>query len=387
MNYGFTITELGWNLLSKLLTGDQLKLTRIMVGSGRVTDTTNPASLTDLIAPVAPATSTAPIINGKTISFVVEYRSDLNGGLEEGFWLNEFGIYAEAENGEIMLYYGTLGDYPQYVTPYTNGSVDIRRYPVSITLSSEIDVVINYNPDAFVTSDDLENYISSIGLNLFAPLNHAASHAIGGYDTIEPESIGAATTNHTDPTGLNGVANNHLYGHVKLTDNANTDWDVNDGIAATPIAVKTVNDSKADINHTHNGLLPSGGATGQLLAKRTSTDNDVEWVDTPIDMTVQYTTITIRAAAWDETKTCTVKAADISPTDYVIISPILRSATQENRQQELAEYSRISQATPLDGNLYLAAFGDNTPSMDLQVFCRIEKTTGAQGHCVISGKN
>lgn len=136
-----------------------------------------------------------------------------------------------------------------------------------------------------------------------------------------------------------------------------------------------------------NGGLPGGGEAGQLLAKRSATDHDVEWVNAPTGTAVLYTTIIIRAAAWDETKTCMVKAADISPTDYVIISPILRSATQENRQQELAEYSRISQATPLDGNLYLAAFGDNTPSMDLQVFCRIEKITGAQGHCVISGKN
>lgn len=161
MNYGFTITSAGWTLLTKLLTGAELEISRIMVGSGRVPDETNPATLTDLVAPVAQATSTTPQIEDKTVSFVVEYRSDLNGGLEEGFWLNEFGIYAQdPDEGEILLYYATLGDFPQYVSAYTSGSVDIRRYPVSITLTDELNVVIAYPALAFMTAEDVEEYIT-----------------------------------------------------------------------------------------------------------------------------------------------------------------------------------------------------------------------------------
>lgn len=168
MNYGFTITSAGWTMLTKLLAGDRIELTRVMVGKGRVPDDTNPASLTDLVAPVALATSTVPLIQGKTVSFVVEYRSDLNGGLEEGFWLNEFGVYAmDPELGEILLYYATLGDYPQYVSAYTSGSVDIRRYPVSVTLTSELEVVIAYPALAFMTSDDVDEYFRVTALPIF----------------------------------------------------------------------------------------------------------------------------------------------------------------------------------------------------------------------------
>lgn len=36
---------------------------------------------------------------------------------------------------------------------------------------------------------------------------------------------------------------------------------------------------KSDTNHTHDGLIPSGGTTGQVLAKASNTDKDVTWID------------------------------------------------------------------------------------------------------------
>ena len=62
------------------------------------------------MAPVAAATSTVPTYDGASVKMIVEYRSDLNGGLDEGFWLNEFGIYAyDPDEGEVLIYYGCLG--------------------------------------------------------------------------------------------------------------------------------------------------------------------------------------------------------------------------------------------------------------------------------------
>lgn len=160
--YGFIIPAKGWNLLTKLLAGELLVITRVMVGSGRLADNTEPAALTGLVQPVAAGTSTVPQINKNTCSFVVEYRSDLNGGLQKGFWLNEFGVYAlDPDEGEILLYYGTLGEYPQYVSEYSGGSIDIKRFPVSIVLTDEVNVEINYPAIAFMTAEDVANYIKN----------------------------------------------------------------------------------------------------------------------------------------------------------------------------------------------------------------------------------
>lgn len=159
MDYGFTITKQGWHLLAKLVTGATLKITRVVMGSGKVPEGVNPGEMTDLVQPVALATSTVPVADDRQVSFIVEYRSDLNGGLKDGFWLNEFGIFADDPDlGEVLLYYATLGDYPQYVSAFTGSSVDIRRYPVSIALSDCADVQLSYPANAWMTSEDVAKY-------------------------------------------------------------------------------------------------------------------------------------------------------------------------------------------------------------------------------------
>ena len=159
MAYGFMITVEGRKLLAKLVAGSQLEITRVMVGSGDVEEGQSPAYFTDLVQPVAQATSTLPVAKEDTVSFVVEYRSDLNGGLEEGFWLKEFGVFARDGEEEILLYYATLGDFPQYVTAYKKGAVDIRRYPVSIMLTDGVDLILEYPAIAFITEERVKEIL------------------------------------------------------------------------------------------------------------------------------------------------------------------------------------------------------------------------------------
>ena len=104
-------------------------------------------------AAVDRATSTTPIRTGDAVSLTVEYRSDLDGGLEEGFSINEYGLFARtADSAETLIFYGCLGDHPQWVSPAAPGvAPDIRDYPVTIQISSEVNVQINYHADAFIT--------------------------------------------------------------------------------------------------------------------------------------------------------------------------------------------------------------------------------------------
>ena len=156
MEAGFTITKQGWHLLAKLLAGDKLEISKIMVGSGKVPEGVNPGEITELVRPVALATSTVPQVEDKQVSFIVEYRNDLNGGLAEGFWLNEFGVYAnDPDEGEVLLYYATMGDYPQYVAAYNGQAVDVRRYPVVIALSECYNVELKPPAGAWVTFEEL----------------------------------------------------------------------------------------------------------------------------------------------------------------------------------------------------------------------------------------
>ena len=159
MNYGFVVTAAGLNLIASLLAEETLEITSVWVGNGRTDDTSDPVQFTDLISPIALATSTTPVVNNRQAEFVVQYRNDLNGGLATGFFLNEFGVFArklgDTAPGQL-IYYGSLGDYPQWVQPASVGALDVRSYPVSIGLSSDANVSLNYPAVAFLTAEDLQ---------------------------------------------------------------------------------------------------------------------------------------------------------------------------------------------------------------------------------------
>ena len=155
MVYGFAVTRQGLDLIMKLLIPEQLVLTRVMVGSGRAPDGADIANFTDLIQPVAQATSTVPVVANHLLQFIVEYRNEFSPGLP-GFNINEYGVFAQDPDiGEIMIYYGSLGDYPEWVHPFSPGELNVRRYPVSIGLTNDVTVIAAYPQVAFMTAEDV----------------------------------------------------------------------------------------------------------------------------------------------------------------------------------------------------------------------------------------
>ena len=169
MDYGYSITDAGRYLIARLLAGDKLVLTRVMVGSGRIPDDVRMAGVKKLYAPVAPATTGNVYADGGVAKMTVEYRSDLNGGLEKGFWLREFGIFADdPSEGEILLLYATLGDFPQYVAPYKKGGgIDVRRFPISIAIGEDRAILADFNASLFMTAEDVKNlYETEISVDI-----------------------------------------------------------------------------------------------------------------------------------------------------------------------------------------------------------------------------
>lgn len=178
--YGFVITNAGYELIAKLVSGKTLNLSRIMVGSGAVPDGTDPRELKNLVAPVAAGTSTKPTYDGTTVRMTIEYRSDLNGGLDAGFWLREFGVYAfDPDKGEVLIYYGTLGDRPQYVSAASDTGVDVRRFPVGIVIGEGLGVTVDYHCEAWMTAEDVSEYCT---VTLLPELLEEAKKLISAHD-------------------------------------------------------------------------------------------------------------------------------------------------------------------------------------------------------------
>ena len=161
MGYEVTMTKTGYELQAKLFAeGGSFPITRVEVGKGVCPVGTDPARLTGLVEPVAPATYTTPRREGCEVSLTVEYRSDLGGGLEEPFQIREFGVFAAGADGvEFLLLYGDLSDYPESVVPQKYGGC-VRRYPVKIVIGPDARVEWAYPAGAWVIHEELAQAIS-----------------------------------------------------------------------------------------------------------------------------------------------------------------------------------------------------------------------------------
>ena len=156
--YGFVVTTAGLGMLAQAAAGETLIITGVQVGKGVVASRSAALALTALIDPVAAATSSEPVVAGGQLSLIVEYRNDMDGGLEAGFDLSEFGIFARVGSGSpALIYYASLGDSPQPVQAEAEG-LDIHRFPVAIAVTGEVAVTLDYPAGAFVTADDLDGF-------------------------------------------------------------------------------------------------------------------------------------------------------------------------------------------------------------------------------------
>lgn len=162
MFYGFVITEAGNALLASMVAGQTLTITGVTMDKGTAESAEAARQLTAPIDPGPDGTSTVPTVDGNAVNMIVEYRSDLNGGLQEGFWIGGFSIFGKVGDGEeTMIGYGSLGDAKQYVSAYVSGTApDVRRYPISITVTTGIQVDVNYPAEAWMTAEDVADYFN-----------------------------------------------------------------------------------------------------------------------------------------------------------------------------------------------------------------------------------
>ncbi len=156
--FGCAVTGAGLRLIAKLIANEEdLRICRVLMGSGSAPEGTYIGDLTNLVEPVAEGTVSEPVRSESTVSMFVEYRSDMNGGLKEGFVIREFGVFAMDGEEEVMIYYGDLSKYPQYIGPYT-GCQDIRRYPISLTVAEGSQVKLEGLPSLVMTLEDMKDY-------------------------------------------------------------------------------------------------------------------------------------------------------------------------------------------------------------------------------------
>ncbi len=156
---GFAVTSAGRNLFAKLTaTARPLNFSRVVFGTGKLPEgsvETDLLTMTALVEPLAEGTYTTPIYKNDTVSMILEFRSDLNGGLAKTVWLNEFGLFAaDPDGGEVLVCYGNLGDCPDSVLAFKDGANTVRYYPITIVIGAVPEVNITVPAGSYLTSGD-----------------------------------------------------------------------------------------------------------------------------------------------------------------------------------------------------------------------------------------
>lgn len=155
-------------MLARASAGETLTLTGVKAGSGTVSSETAAKALTGLVSVECDGTSSAPAVSGGQVSMIVEIRNDVEGGLDTGFLLSEFGVFAKVGDDQpALLYYAALGgDKAQQVLAYSEG-LDVHRFPVAIAVTGEIAVTLGYPAGAFVTQEELEASLAQLDMSGF----------------------------------------------------------------------------------------------------------------------------------------------------------------------------------------------------------------------------
>ena len=213
MKYGYKVTTKGRELLAALLaTGKDLEIMRVAVGSGKVSEDTNLADMTDLVEYVAEGTIAQRRHVDNVLYLTVQYASNDTPGLP-AFYLAEFIVWARhpVTGAEEVLLYATLGDYTQPVMAYAEDrEPDVRQYPLALVLSDEINVTISC-PAGLVTYEDLHSAVDTACKDMVGTL------ASGGIKKTLEATVRADQW-QSDPNPTNG----YIY-YYDLTDPAITD--------------------------------------------------------------------------------------------------------------------------------------------------------------------
>lgn len=276
-SYGAAVTAKGLQLIAKIIaTRINLTLSKVMLGSGTPAKGTYIGDLEDLVEPVTAGTVSEPIYHGDTVDMTVEYRSDMNGGLKEGFIIREFGIFArdpDVPDNEIMIFYGNLSKYPQYIAPYTGGRLDIRRYPVSITIAEGTVVVLEDLPSVVMTLDDVRDYCMTTMMPQLLSSTKALIDAHDEDEKAHPDIRLALKNTMTQVTQAVEAAKQEVSNALEGMSNAleETKKDVTKELAGSAgrfhidFAAKDWNGGKLRFAREDHGLNPAAGISASFI--------------------------------------------------------------------------------------------------------------------------
>lgn len=151
---GAILTNAGIALQARVEAGEtKLNLTRLKLGDGMPTSL---ETMTDLQHPVQVVgiTSITPNEDGT----IVVNGTVTNADLAEGYYLREYGLFAEDDDGNEVLYCISVDTNPDYLQPKGSATIISEELGLTIALSNVANIDVNVTNVGMASMLDLNNH-------------------------------------------------------------------------------------------------------------------------------------------------------------------------------------------------------------------------------------
>lgn len=166
------ITDVGRGLFAEVQAGAVFIPTRIVIGSGELPTGKTPATMTDVINPVASLTINKKerTPDGKAIYGGVYTNKDIT----TAFYFRELALYARAEyrdeNGvvtqavpECLYSYGNAGTSADYMPAYSTSAVVERQMDLVVYVGNDTTIDLTVESGVYVTREEFEQAMEYAG--------------------------------------------------------------------------------------------------------------------------------------------------------------------------------------------------------------------------------
>lgn len=155
------VTKTGLQLEAKSRTGKTIRILRVDVGDGELTDS-NITEKTSLIHKVLECelNSLKEVDSQTIINFILQQSN-----IEEGFYFREFGVIAEEPDTkeEILYMYANAGNKAEFINDKTSVSVNDRIIDIIVKSDNTDDITISIdNTGVYVERQEYQNDLEEI---------------------------------------------------------------------------------------------------------------------------------------------------------------------------------------------------------------------------------
>lgn len=166
------ITDVGRSLFAEVQAGAVFIPTKIVIGSGELPTGKTPATMTDVVTPVAELA-----INKKTRSpdgKAIYGGVYTNAEITTAFYFRELALYAKAEyrdeNGavlkaipEVMYSYGNAGSTADYMPAYSTSTVVERQMDLVVYVGNDTTIDLTVDSGVYVTQEEFRQAMEYAG--------------------------------------------------------------------------------------------------------------------------------------------------------------------------------------------------------------------------------